>query len=264
MPNIETLTPPPRKDLHVFYVLDTSGSMDGAKISALNHAMEECTQALATLAKGNGDARLKIAVLEFNSGCKWVTSNGPEPMEDFEWEYLSAGGLTDIGSALKELNSKLSRHAFLDSMTGALIPVIIFMTDGYATDDYKSALEQIRLNKWFKRGTKIGFAIGEDADAKMIAEVVGNSEAVIKTTDLELFKRLMKFVTVTASMLQSQSHTTTTSTEGADVVKAATKEIEGEVVEPVPPVNDDPAPADPDHADEPEDWPTGGDEDDDW
>lgn len=263
MPNTETLTQPPRKDLHVFYVLDTSGSMDGAKISALNHAMEECTQALSTVAKSNGDARLKIAVLEFNSGCKWITSNGPELMEDFEWEYLSAGGLTDIGSALKELDSKLSRHAFLDSMTGALIPVIIFMTDGYATDDYKSSLEQIRQNKWFKRATKIGFAIGEDADAKMIAEVVGNSEAVIKTTDLELFKRLMRFVTVTASMLQSQSHTTATSTEGADIVKKATEEIEGGNVEAAPPVPD-PQPSDPDPVEEPEDWPAGNEEDDDW
>lgn len=263
MPNTETLTQPPRKDLHVFYVLDTSGSMEGAKISALNHAMEECTQALSTVAKSNGDARLKIAVLEFNSGCKWITSNGPELMEDFEWEYLTAGGLTDIGSALEELDSKLSRHAFLDSMTGALIPVIIFMTDGYATDDYKSALEQIRQNKWFKRGTKIGFAIGEDADAKMIAEVVGNSEAVIKTTDLELFKRLMKFVTVTSAMLQSQSRTPGTSTNGADIVQDAIKEIKGGDIEVAPPVPN-PQPSDPDPVEEPEDWPAGNEEDDDW
>ena len=128
MPSTNSLTESPRKELHVFYVLDTSGSMEGAKISALNHAMEECTEALKTLAKNNGDAKLKVAVMEFNSGCKWITSNGPEDLEeDFEYEYLEAGGLTDIGAALKELNSKLSRHAFLNSMTGALMPVIIFM-----------------------------------------------------------------------------------------------------------------------------------------
>ena len=225
MPKLTDLKEAPRKELHVFYVLDTSGSMEGQKISALNHAMEECTEALVSLAKSNGDAKLKIAVLEFNSGCKWVTSNGPEAMEDFEWEYLQAGGLTDIGAALKELDSKLSRHAFLNSMTGALMPVIIFMTDGYATDDYNEALDQIRGNKWFKHGTKIGFAIGEDADVKMISSVVGKSEAVIKTTDLELFKRLMKFVTVTASMLVSKSHTTETAAGGDTVVKEAKKEL---------------------------------------
>lgn len=226
MPSINSLTESPRKELHVFYVLDTSGSMAGAKISALNHAMEECTEALKTLARSNGDAKLKIAVMEFNSGCKWITSNGPEDLEeDFEYEYLDAGGLTDIGAALMELNSKLSRHAFLNSMTGALMPVIIFMTDGYATDNYVNALEEIRRNRWFARGTKIGFALGDDPDIKMLSSIVGNSEAVIKTTDLDLFKRLMKFVSVTASMLVSQSATTETASSGEDILKQAKDEL---------------------------------------
>ena len=222
MPSTDNLTESPRKELHVFYVLDTSKSMEGAPISALNHAMEETTEALKTLAKNNGDAKIKIAVMEFNTGCRWITSNGPEDFEeDFEYEYLEAGGLTDIGSALKELNSKLSRHAFLNSMTGALMPVIIFMTDGYATDDYEEALEEIRQNRWFAHGIKIGIALGDEPDVIMLSSVVGNSEAVIKATDLELFKRLMKFVSVTASMLVSQSSTTKTVSTGGDIIKQA-------------------------------------------
>jgi len=227
MPNIQNLEESPRRELHVFYVLDTSGSMSGERISQLNHAMEECTEALKKLAQNNGDAKLKIAVLEFNSGCRWITSNGPEDLEeDFEYEYLKAGGVTDMGTALKELNSKLSRHAFLNSVTGALMPVIIFMTDGKATDDYAKELTEIRKNRWFARGTKIGFAIGDDADEKMISEVVGNSEAVLKVTDLELFKKLMKFVSVTASMLVSQSATTETASTGADIVKQAKADLD--------------------------------------
>lgn len=226
MPSPQNLEKAPRRELHVFYVLDTSGSMAGERISQLNHAMEESTEALKQLAKNNADAKLKIAVLEFNSDCRWVTSNGPEDLEeDFEYEYLTAGGLTEIGTALKELNSKLSRHEFLNSMTGALMPVIIFMTDGEATSDYAKELAEIRQNRWFARGTKIGFAIGEEADKKMISEVVGNSEAVLKVNDLELFKRLMKFVSVTASMLVSQSATAETASTGADIVKQAQAQL---------------------------------------
>ena len=223
MPTTENLEKAPRKELHVFYVLDTSGSMTGAKIGALNHAMEESTIALKDVARKNGDADLRIAVLEFNSGCKWVTSNGPEAMDDFEYEHLSCGGLTDIGAALKELNSKLSRKSWLNSMVGALMPVIIFMTDGFATDDYKGALEEIKHNKWFTKGIRIGFAVGEEADADMIAEIVGNREAVIKTTDLELFSRLLKFVTVSASTLASSSQTTRSAFTGEDIVRDAKK-----------------------------------------
>lgn len=230
MPPINQLKEIPRKEMHIFYVLDTSGSMSGTKISMLNRCMEETVDALSELAKSNADAKLKIAVLEFNTGCKWVTSNGPESLEeDFVWDSLSAGGLTDVGAALTELNSKLSRDAFLNSMTGALMPVIIFMTDGQATDNYQKALDEIRNNRWFRRATKIGFAIGEDheVDLSMLASVVGNSEAVIKTSDLELFRRLMKFVSVTSSMLVSQSSTTKTDPSGADIVKMAQESEEG-------------------------------------
>lgn len=65
----------------------------------------------------------------------------------------------------------------------------------------------------------------------MIASVVGNSEAVIKTSDLDLFRRLMKFVSVTASMLVSQSTTAETATTGPEIVELAKKE--GDVPETV-------------------------------
>lgn len=218
MPSITTLEKPPRRALHIFYVLDTSGSMGGAPIATLNRAMEETVEVLRKQAKSNADAELKIAVLQFNSGAKWVQPNGPEDMEDFIWEDLTAGGLTDVGAALKELDSKLSRNAYLSSMTGAYLPVIIFMSDGYATDDYQKALAQIRQNKWFARGTKIGFALGDDPDMKMISEVVGNCEAVVKTDDLDLFARLIKFASVTSSMLCSTSRTSAEAVTGAGVI----------------------------------------------
>lgn len=130
MPTLD-LPPVARKAMTIFYVLDTSGSMGGTPIATLNSAMEETIAALKQQAESNGDAELKIAVLEFNSGCKWLNPSGPEDMEDFMWEELSAGGLTDIGAALTELDSKLSRKAFLNSITGSYLPIIIFMTDGY-------------------------------------------------------------------------------------------------------------------------------------
>lgn len=217
MPSTGDLNEVARRELTVFYVLDTSGSMTGAPISTLNRAMEETIEVLKD--QKNSDAKLKIAVLEFNSGCKWVQPAGPEEMEDFFWEDLEAGGLTDVGAALNELDDKLSTKAFLDSMTGAYMPIIIFMTDGYATDDYTKALDEIRKNKWFKRATKIGFAIGDDPDLKMICEVVGNSEAVVRTNDLELFAQLLRFASVTASMLVSKSRTSEEEITGAKIIQ---------------------------------------------
>ena len=58
-----------KKELHVFYVLDTSGSMTGAPIAALNDAMRDTVNELAEISKTSADAAFKLAVMEYNSGC---------------------------------------------------------------------------------------------------------------------------------------------------------------------------------------------------
>ena len=224
MPNFGDFEKPARKALTVFYVLDTSGSMTGTPISTLNSAMRETIEVLKNEAEGSADAQLRIAVLEFNSNVKWMNSNGAEDMEDFFYNDLSAGGLTYMGMALKELNDKLSKKKYLNAVAGNYMPVIIFMTDGYANDDWKKELENIRKNKWFQRAVKIGFAIGDDVDTQMITDVVGDKEAVIKTDDLNLFKTLIRFVSVTSSMLVSTSVVDGGDTTGAGVVDQAKKQ----------------------------------------
>lgn len=205
MPDRSVLEPTARRDLHVFYVLDTSGSMVGTPIQILNQAMQETIRALEKVAKKNGDAQLKLSVLEFNTTVKWMHQAGPQRVEDFAWFDLTAGGLTQIGAALDELNSKLSRREFMKSEGGTLLPIIIFMTDGHPTDDYHKSLDVIKQNKLFRRASKIGFAVGEHADAEMIAHLTGDSEAVIRTNNLALFAKLLQFVSVTSSVIASTS-----------------------------------------------------------
>lgn len=208
MPSPSRFSAIPRRALPIFYILDTSGSMSGIPIERLNRAMSETLDSLKQIAIHNGDAKLKIAVLDFNTKATWLQPAGPEDMEDFFWPGLEAGGLTSMGAALKELNSKLTKDAFLKSSTGSLFPVLIFMTDGYATDDYEAALNEINENRYFRNAVKVGFAIGERPDTDMIAKIVGDREAVIRTEDLGVFAKLIRFVSVTASTSVSKSSST--------------------------------------------------------
>lgn len=221
MPSFGDLGSVPRRELHVIYVLDTSGSMSGLPIQRLNRAMDATVDALRQMARHNGNALVKIAVMEFNSQCRWVQPAGPEDLDDFFWSDLTASGMTYMGTALKELNTKLSTKEFMSSATGAFLPVIIFMTDGYANDDYETELAKIMQNSWFRKATRVGFAIGRNPDVQMIAKLVGDTEAVIRTEDLGVFARLLRFVTVSASMLASTSHTTSSAASGSAAVQQA-------------------------------------------
>ncbi len=220
----DTNNPIARRTLIIFYVLDTSGSMkDFGKIGTLNETMRETIEVLKDVSKSNADAEIKIAVLKFDSGAQWIKK--PTYLEDMYWDDLKAGGLTDIGEALRELNSKLSREQFMTGKAGLYKPVIIFMTDGFPTDDWESALKTITSeNKWFNAATKIGFALGDDSDADVVAKIVGNSEAVVQTDDLEMFKRLIRFASVSASILNGTSRMANQDISGGDIVKSALEE----------------------------------------
>lgn len=221
MPDIADQEKVARKLLPIIYVLDTSGSMSGDRIAAVNAAMHETMDVLKDVSNNNPTAELKIGVLQFSSGAKWIT-NGLVFMEDFYWNDLKAGGLTDFGSALNELNQKLSRNGgFLTSDVGYKVPVIIFMTDGDPTDDYESALKKISANnKWFKCATKIAIAVGDGANKAVLEKIAGSIEGVIGVDDLETLKQLIRVVSVTASMIGSKSKTESDSTsEIMDVVK---------------------------------------------
>lgn len=227
MPNILETEEMARKVLPIIYVIDTSGSMCGEKIASVNEAMHETIEVLKEVSNKNPDAKVQVAALSFSSGANWVTSKkGLEDLEDFFWNDIQAGGVTDLGAALNELNNKMSRSEFLKSDTGFCIPVLMFMSDGEPTDEWEKSLKKIQNeNKWYKNATKIAIAVGDDARKDILAKVVGNTEAVIAVNDIELLKRLIKVASVTSSMVNSKSRTTADNDTATEIIKTAVGQL---------------------------------------
>jgi uncharacterized protein YegL len=196
----------PRREMVLFFIADKSGSMAGTKIQSLNQAVKEVIPMLDEISQNNADAQIKIATLEFSSGCKWMYDE-PKLASDFIWQDLCESGLTDMGVACEELNSKLSRKAFMQTTTGAFAPVIILLTDGEPTDDYKKGIEKLRENKWFLSAIKIAIAIGNDANKEVLKDFTGSIEAVIEVHNVEALKKIIRLASVTASTIGSQSST---------------------------------------------------------
>ena len=205
MPNIyDQAVEVARRTMTLFFVVDTSGSMYGAKIGQLNAAVEDAIPEIRRISEENADAAIKIAVLEFSSGARWLT---PAPMDvtDYSWNFLDADGETHLGAACAELNAKLSRNAFMDDAAGSFAPAILLFTDGEPTDDYKKPLEELKNNNWFKKAIKIAIAIGDDANKDVLKEFTGNSETVLTVHTPEALRKLIRFVSVTASQIGSKS-----------------------------------------------------------
>ncbi len=194
----------PRRTMVLFFVVDCSGSMSGAKIGTVNSAIEEIVPELKEISETNADAQIKIATLAFSTGARWVDS-APIAAENFRWNYLDANGVTDLGEACMQLNEKLSRNAFMSDVTGSFAPAIFLMSDGEPTDNYKHGLEKLKQNNWFKKAIKVALAIGEDANKTVLADFTGNIEAVITAHKPEALKKWIQFVSVRASEIGSKS-----------------------------------------------------------
>jgi len=219
----------------LFFVVDTSGSMAGAKIGALNNVVEEILPMVGVISKNNNDAKIEIAVLQFQSGVKWSYPS-PMPAEGFSWRALSAGGGTDFGAACKELATKLTRETsgmIEQSETGYYAPAFILLSDGYPTDSYQSHLQTLKNNKWFKNGIKVAIAIevdNEKADKKVLAEFAGTNELVYTAHDIEALKTIIKFVTLTVSRIGSKSSDTDANkTKQVEVKEAVDNEVQKEI-----------------------------------
>jgi uncharacterized protein YegL len=204
----------PRRIMVLFFVIDTSGSMDGSKIGAVNTAIEEVIPAVREVSDENADAQIKIAALEFSSGARWITAKGPVEADQFHWNYLNAAGVTDFGAACKALNEKLSTKAFMQEATGSFAPAIFLLSDGEPTDDWQRALAELKQNNWFRAAVKVAIAIGDDANKDVLKEFTGTMEAVMEVHDAATLKKMIKFVSVRASQVASKS--SNVSDTGAD------------------------------------------------
>lgn len=195
-----------KRTMVLFFLVDTSGSMAGKKIGAVNDAIFNVLPEIRTISEDNADSEIKIAALTFSNGAKWLYDE-PKPAADFNWPYADADGLTDMGEAYKMLNEKLSRNAFMNDVEGSYAPAIFLMTDGEPTDEYKKELENLKNNKWFHVAIKVAVAIGEESDVNddVLVEFTGTPEAVLRAHTPEALSKMIRLVSVTASKIGSQS-----------------------------------------------------------
>ena len=72
---------------------------------------------------------------------------------------------------------------FMKEAVGSFAPVIILLSDGAPTDDYKLALDEIKKNNWFKHAIKIAIDIESGSDRSVLAKFTGNPEAILDAKD---------------------------------------------------------------------------------
>lgn len=166
-----------RRPLHVFWILDVSGSMghDG-KIQALNTAIEETLPLLREDAAENPQAQVLVSALVFATSPRW-TGPTEAPLETLRWEPVEAvpQGLSELGLAVRSLVEPLKR---MEQEGRGYPPVVVLVSDGQPTalagPRFEDALEEVLALPWGRASVRAAIGIGRDADMAALARFTGD------------------------------------------------------------------------------------------
>lgn len=237
--------PSPRRQLNLFYLIDTSYSMEGQKIESINQVMPEVINMVADISENNQDnAKIMVSCMSFNTTSEWMYDK-PVEATNFNWTPLTVTGCTQVGEVCKKLEAALHRGSkdnpgVMFSETGHKNPCIIILSDGEPTDNWKTEFDKLKHNAWFKAATKLAIAIGNDADTNMLAEFVGNKELVIGVHNIQGLKKMISTASCSVSRVGSQSAGTSTSNSSDQILQDIKKEADKDntiVVNPTDPTN---------------------------
>jgi uncharacterized protein YegL len=161
------------RPLHFIFLCDSSGSMAvNGKIEALNAAIREAIPKMQEVARENVHAQVWVRAIKFANRPEWHIGV-PVKVEDLVWTDLAAGGLTALGSAL-ELAADQLKVAVMPPR--GLPPVLVLITDGEPTDDYRKGLRRLLAEAWGKHAVRVAIAIGEEAKIPVLEEFIANPE----------------------------------------------------------------------------------------
>jgi len=192
--------------LDFFWIADCSGSMDGEKIQTLNYAIRQTIPDMRKEADDNPNASIMVRAVKFSDGAAWHVPTAT-PIDSFNWTDLTAGGVTAMGMALELVAGELKQFP---SDTKRLPPVLVLLTDGQPTDDFKSGLDALMATPWGKKAVRIAIAIGKDVDLSVLEQFAGNKELVLEAKNPQLLVKFIKWAStvvknVSAPMLGDSS-----------------------------------------------------------
>lgn len=179
--------------LPVYLVLDTSGSMTGAPISAVENGMQTLVAALRQDPHALETACL--SVITFSE-----TATQAVPLTDlaaFQPPALVASGTTSLGDALREVTECIQREVQQTSAEtkGDWKPLVFIMTDGQPTDSWQNNLAAFNSAR---TGLVVACAAGPDADESVLKQITDNVVR-LDTADSATISAFFKWVSASIS-----------------------------------------------------------------
>ncbi|MBD5311068.1 MAG: VWA domain-containing protein [Bacteroides sp.] len=191
------------RKLPVYLLLDTSGSMFGEPIEAVNSGVQVLLSTLRSDPYALETAYL--SVITFDNTARQVV-----PMTElsaFQAPNLTANGCTALGEALSFVAQRADAEVTKTTAEkkGDWKPLVFIMTDGAPTDDLQRGIDEFKKRKW---GIVVACAAGAGASTDTLRKI---TECVVSLdqADSNTIKKYFKWVSAsisTSSMKVDEGH----------------------------------------------------------
>ncbi len=185
------------KRLPIYLLVDVSGSMAGAPITAVNDGL----QVFETTLKGDPMAMetAYVSVISFESDARQVIPLSS--VTSFTAPTLMAGGATSLGKALELLGKAIDSEIVEKSheSPGDCKPLVFLLTDGEPTDDWQGPLATLknRLNR--KPASIFAIGCGPNVNKSVLHQI---TESVMLMADVtsDQIKALFQWISQSAKV----------------------------------------------------------------
>lgn len=151
--------PAPARPLPVFVLADISGSMrELRKIDTLNDCVTTMVRSFADEDSLRGE--IQVGVVTFGNTARLHQPLTPAPQ--LEWTDMQAGGRTPMGEAFTLLTELLADENVVPK--NAFMPVLILVSDGKPTDDWRVPLERLLASSRGEKAVRLAVGIGSDME----------------------------------------------------------------------------------------------------
>lgn len=196
--------------LLTYLCIDTSGSMNGEPIVAVNAGL----QALLSSLRSNPYAldSVHLSITTFDSEIKEILPMTPVADVSLSEIVCPKSGATLIGAALEHICDQVRRDVKKSSASekGDWKPILVILTDGKPTDSlaYSDVIPRLKASGFAKI---IACAAGSKADPGQLKRLTDNVVS-LDTMDAASFSKFFEWVSATFSK-DSQSRGATSSPE---------------------------------------------------
>lgn len=208
-------SPSSRRRMNMFYLLDTSGSMQYKDcIGSVNRAMPDIVSILREISESNHDqSDIYMSCITFDNDARELY-DAPVNVKDFRWANVRAEGLTNLKAALTLLEKQIcgQQHSIPPGLM--LRPAILLLSDGDPDDGWEETLDRLQLNPLFREAYKIAIAIGCKPSNREMRRALtrfaqpfeaGGEPIIISIDQLDKLYQVIKLVSSTVSRIGSRS-----------------------------------------------------------